>query len=77
MEYDFEVFYKQGLGTQVADALLRIPTDGETTINPSEDIPCFLCEPEAHQDNESLCGVLHPMNAVFDVEEHEVTTLSE
>ena len=40
-EFDFEVLYKRGYINTQADALSRLPTAGETTVDVDDEIPCF------------------------------------
>ena len=41
-EFDFQVEYKKGKLNTQADALSRLATNGETTIDIDDDIPCFM-----------------------------------
>lgn len=44
MEYDFTVHYRKGLKNQIADAISRLPTFGETKVAPDTEIPCYIVE---------------------------------
>lgn len=44
LEHDFTIHYRKGLKNQVADAVSRLPTLGETATTPDLDIPCFVVE---------------------------------
>ena len=46
-EFDFKPVYKKGTSNNIADALSRLQTPGETPFYESEDIPCFLVQEEA------------------------------
>ena len=41
-EFDFQVEYKKSKLNTQADALSRLATDGETTDDIDDDIPCFM-----------------------------------
>ena len=43
-EFDFTIRYKKGIKNTIADAISRLPTIGESTVEPNIDIPCFLLE---------------------------------
>ncbi|MGH0053544.1 MAG: Ty3/Gypsy family RNase HI domain-containing protein, partial [Sphaerochaetaceae bacterium] len=60
-EYDFDAQYKKGLKNCQADALSRLPTNGETSIDIDADIPCLLAEVfhqpiEFHGGHSSHCS---------------------
>lgn len=44
LEYDFTVQYGKGAKNQIADAVSRLPTIGETPEGPDLDVPCFVVE---------------------------------
>ena len=49
-EFDFSIEYKIGKKTQIADALFRIPTDGETHVSPNLEIPVLNTETSSEED---------------------------
>ena len=47
-EFHFVVKYKKGLLNTQADALSRLATSGETTVDIDDEIPCYLAETPEH-----------------------------
>lgn len=76
MEYEYEVVYKKGSENQIAEAWSRIPKNCETTMNPSKDIPCYMCASEAAETGQAFCNAVHHVEAVLDIEKHDLTALS-
>ena len=49
-ECNFEVHHRKGYLNTQADALSRLGTDGETSVEVDENIPCFLAENNTEPD---------------------------
>ena len=49
-EFNFEAHQKKGYLNTEADALSRLGTDGETSVEVDENIPCFLAENNTEPD---------------------------
>ena len=43
-EFDFTVKYKRGVLNTQADALSRLPTNGETSVEIDDEIPCYMVD---------------------------------
>ena len=53
-EFDFTIAYKKGIKNTIADAISRLPTIGESKIDPNTEIPCFLIEKTPDEEGGGL-----------------------
>lgn len=74
-EYSYDVIYQKISEKQGADALSRITKDGETTMRPSKNIYYYLRQPAAAMECKEFCKSIHPLDTVFDIEDHELRAL--
>ena len=67
VEFDFDIEYKMRNKPQIADALSRIPTDGETLVDPDLEIP-VLCTGHLDECEDELCTA-HVLEDLLDDED--------
>ena len=72
-EFDLSIEYKKGKKNTIADAISRLPTDGETTVDPDLEIPTLLIE-DLDCDYQTICNKYTIEDILDDFDEYDEVT---